>query len=182
MTPLDNALYGRLNRRIHMDDIQALLRNYTADELLPVLVSLLKTDNKRVADNAAWIMTHFSDSVLVQNRIALLSLKSLCMQTADTTLRRLLMTLFERIYTPQDPLDIAFLNHCLDGMSNPSVPVGTRALYMKLAWQQCQLHTDLQAEMLALLHFMDRETDLSPAVACVRNHILKSASRSEING
>ena len=103
------------------------------------------------------------------------TMKSLCMQTADTTLRRLLMTLFERIYTPQAPLDIAFLNHCLDGMSNPSVPVGTRALYMKLAWQQCQLHTDLQAEMLALLHFMDRETDLSPAVACVRNRILRSA-------
>ena len=94
------------------------------------------------------------------------------MQTADTTLRRLLLTLFERIYTLQDPLDIAFLNHCLDGMGNPSIPVGTRALYMQLAWQQCQLHTDLQAEMLALLHFMDRETDLSPAVACVRNHIL----------
>ncbi len=167
-----NALYGRLNHRIHIGDIQTLLHNHTADELLPVLVSLLQADNKRVADNAAWIMTHFSDSVLVQNRIALLSMKSLCMQTADTTLRRLLLTLFERIYTPQDALDIAFLNHCLDGMSNPSVPVGTRALYMKLAWQQCQLHTDLQAEMLALLHFMDRESDLSPAIASVRNHIL----------
>ena len=86
MAPQDNALYGRLNHRIHIGDIQTLLRKHTADELMPVLVSLLQADNKRVADNAAWIMTHFSDSVLVQNRIALLSMKSLCMQTADTTL------------------------------------------------------------------------------------------------
>ncbi len=28
MAPQDNALYGRLNRRIHIDDIQALLRNH----------------------------------------------------------------------------------------------------------------------------------------------------------
>lgn len=172
MAQLDNALYGKLNHRLHIGDIQSLLRNHTADELLPVLVSLLQTDNKRVADNAAWIMTHFSDSALEQNRDYIWSLKPLCLTTSDTTLRRLLLTLFERVPTAQSTLDIAFLNHCLDGMSNPSVPVGTRALYMKLAWQQCRQQTDLQAEMLALLHFMDRETDLAPAVASVRNHIL----------
>lgn len=178
----DNALYGRLNHRIHSDDIQALLHSHTADELQPVLVSLLQTDNKRVADNAAWIMTHFPDSVLRQYKDCIWSLKPLFLTTGDTTLRRLLLTLFERVCTPQDPLDISFLNQCLDGMSNPSIPVGTRALYMKLAWRQCRQQADLAAEMLAILRFMDRETDLAPAVACVRHRILKSAPRSKING
>ncbi len=182
MASQDNALYGRLNHRIHIDDIQAVLHSHAADELLPVLASLLQTDNKRIADNAAWIMTHFSDSALRQNKNYIWSLKPLCLTTNDTTLRRLLLTLFERVPTAQSTLDIAFLNHCLDGMSNPSVPVGTRALYMKLAWQQCRQQADLQAEMLALLHFMDRETDLAPAVASVRNRILKSLPHNEING
>lgn len=177
-----NTLYSRLNHRIHSGDIQALLHSHTADELLPVLVSLLQADNKRVADNAAWIMTHFHDSVLRQYKDCIWSLKSLALTTHDTTLRRLLLTLFERVYTPQDPLDITFLNQCLDGMSDPSIPVGTRALYMKLAWQQCRQQADLASEMLAILRFMDRETDLAPAVACVRNRILNSVPRSRING
>lgn len=182
MAPQHDALYSRLNHRLHIGDIQALLHSHTTDELLPVLVSLLQTDNKRVADNAAWIMTHFTDSVLRQNKNYIWSLKPLCLTTGDTTLRRLLLTLFERVCTPQDTLDIAFLNHCLDGMSDPSIPVGTRALYIKLAWTQCRQQAELASEMLEILRFMDRETDISPAVACVRNRILNSAPRSKING
>lgn len=177
MPSLDDGLYHRLNRRMHIDDILEILYLYQEDEgFVRALSGFLTSDNKRIRDNAAWVMTHFDTEMLERNKEYILSLKSLCMETTDTTMQRLLLTVFERLYTPQDTLDIAFLNYCLDGMGNPSLPVGTRALCMKLAWRQCRQRAELKTEMLHILRFMERETDMSPAVACVRNRILGMAS------
>ena len=173
MSPCYDVLYQQLNRRIHIDDMGKITCLYQENEdFVRALSALLLSDNKRVRDNAAWTMTHLDLDMLARNKACILSLKPLCMETADTTLQRLLLTLFECVCTLQDSPDIAFLNYCLAGMVDPSLPVGIRALCMKLAWRQCQQQEDLKTEMLQILHFMDRETDLSPAVACVRNRIL----------
>ena len=57
-------------------------------------------------------------------------------------------------------------------MKNPNVPVGVKALAIKLAYAQCRHYRELLDEFDATLQLLDEE-NLPPALRCVMNKILK---------
>lgn len=175
----DSALlYKQLNRRLHPADLQVVAYETQVGNTERQLVDLLYSEEKRVADNAAWILTFVSRDKEKQNVLApyLQELAELCMQTKDGSLQRMLLTVLHDIPATDATLNTAFLNFCLDTLSNPTTPTGIRMLCIKLAYRHCGQYPELLSELVALLQFMDRET-LSPGVACIRRKILRKHCR-----
>ena len=160
-------LYKRLNQRLHLQDAQALARENTERAHLRKLTTLLHSEEKRVADNAAWILTFVSRDKEKQKALVpyLQELAELSMQT------EMLLTILHDIPATKATINTAFLNFCLDKSSAPTTPTGIRILCIKLAYRHCALYPELLSELVTTLQFMDREM-LSPGVACVRRKIL----------
>ena len=79
---------------------------------------------------------------------------NLAMTTPDTSLRRLLLTLLERMTFEADSIRTDFLDFCLDGMQSLSQPPGVQSLCMKLAYKQCRLYDELLDELKVTLENM----------------------------
>lgn len=166
-------LYKRLNQRLHLQDAQALARENTDRAHLRKLTTLLHSEEKRVADNAAWILTFVSRDKEKQKGLVpyLQELAELSMLTENDSMQRMLLTILHDMPATKATINTAFLNFCLDKSSAPTTPTGIRMLCIKLAYRHCALYPELLSELVTILQFMDRET-LSPGVACVRRKIL----------
>ncbi len=178
MTITDTTtLYKQLNRRLHLPDVQGLVCGNAEQAYSRDLTRLLHSEEKRVADNAAWVLTFISRDKNRQDVLVpyLQELAELCMQTEDDSLQRMLLTILHDIPATKATQSIAFLNFCLEKLSDPTTPTGIRMLCIKPAYRYCIEYQELLSELVALLQFMDRET-LSPGVACVRNKILEKHS------
>ena len=171
-------LYKQLNRRLHLEDLHSLAYETPIGNTERQLVDLLYSEEKRVADNAAWILTFVSRNKEKQNALApyLQELAELCMQTQDESLQRMLLTVLHDMPATDATLNTVFLNFCLDTLSNPTTATGIRMLCIKLAYRHCGQYPELLSELVVLLQFMDRET-LPPGVACVRRKILRKHCR-----
>lgn len=171
-------MYRQLNRRLHLADLQVLAYGDTNHEYLRTLINLLHSEEKRVADNAAWVLTFISRDKKRQNALMpyLQELAELCLQTEDESLLRMLLTVLHDLPATDATLNTVFLNFCLDRLSDPTTPTGIRMLCIKLAYRHCGQYPELLSELVVLLQFMDRET-LTPGVACVRRKILRKHCR-----
>lgn len=165
------ALCQYLNRRLHAADLQYLM-HITDENYQRQLASFVHSPEKRIANNAAWILSHISerDSVVLQPFLP--DFVELSMQTDDDTLRRLLLTVLHNTSSGEVTQNATFLNFCLDRLTTPTTPTGIRATCLKLAYRHCRLYPDLMQELIGILQFMDREP-LPPAITCLRNKILK---------
>lgn len=166
-------LYKRLNQRLHLQDAQALAWENTDRAYLRKLTTLLHSEEKRVADNAVWILTFVSRDKEKQKALVpyLQELSELSMQTKNDSMQRMLLTILHDMPATKATINTAFLNFCLEKSSAPTTPTGIRMLCIKLAYRHCVLYPELLSELVTILQLMDREM-LSPGVACVRRKIL----------
>lgn len=169
------ALRKILSQKLTEEDLFEITFHTQGIEDTPAkraLYNLLFDEDKRVSDNAAWVLTHFdlySNMWLYPRQHELMDE---AMRTSSSTKRRLLLTLLLR--QPFSTTDILtdFLNFCLKHMLLTSEPTAIRVLCMKLAYEQCKLFPDLLAEFREELEIM--EPDLLPAaLKTARRNLLK---------
>lgn len=170
-------LRKRLSGRIHEDDIHELCyltQGEHNNKKKEMLYSLVFDDDKRISGNALWVFTHFD---LANNEWLYGKQDELtdrAMTVADTTNRRLLLTLLNRQEFSEESLRTDFLDFCLGRLLVASEPPGIRSLYMKLAYKICRHYPELLEELRTTLDMM-LETS-SPAIKTTRKNILKSIS------
>lgn len=169
-------LRNKLSGRLHENDIREIcsfVQSPTDDSKKKELYRLLFDADKRVADNAAWIFTHFDTS---NNRWLHAKQDELideAMKTTSDTKRRLILALLLKQPFYEENIRIDFLDFCLSRMSSANDPIGVKALCMKLAYEQCQYFPELRSEFKAALEIM--EPDLLPmALKTSRNNLLKT--------
>ncbi len=86
-------------------------------------------------------------------------------------IRRLLLNTLLHLPVPK-PINVAFLDFCLNGMLSPAETVAGQAVCMKLAYAICLKEPELMGELEAYLENMEPEY-YTAAVQCARNNILK---------
>ncbi|MBR1785099.1 MAG: hypothetical protein IJ760_06660 [Bacteroidales bacterium] len=132
------------------------------------LFEALHSADTTEARNAAWALTQLppSDNTLIAARRN--DLADIATTTTDTSLRRMVLALLERLeWTPAD-VRTNLLDFCLDRLSDPAEPCGVRALCVKLAHKQCHHWPELLNELGQTLSAMDADA-LKPGLRhCVK--------------
>ena len=135
-------------------------------------------DDGRRSRNAAWALTHLAATdahLLVDHRTPL---ADLAIATADTSLRRMAMTLLVHMEWTIDDIRTDLLDCCLLRLADPAEPYGVRALCAKLAWAQCRHYAELRAELQQTLTLIEPHT-IGPGLRNTRSKVLKAIQSTQ---
>lgn len=147
----DNEILQRLRESFGGAEVRALAKEVPCS----LLLTCLDDADIRVARNAAWVLTHKPLSeirMLPPDRLI-----DLALTTSDTSLRRLVLCLVEKLPMSQEEMRTDLLDFCLLHMRLPQEPPGVQALCMKLAHSMCSPYPDLVREFQETLSIMQPE-------------------------
>lgn len=164
------TLFERLSGRIHEHDILEIL--YYAQEDSAVARHLYEAvfdEDLKIARNALWVLTWEQIDILLPKRSELVEF---VLKAEDVTLRRLTMTLLERMPWEQEDVRADFLDFCIERIISPTEKPGVRSLAIKLTYAQSRYYPELLLELRTVLDSI-AEYPLPPAVKCSRKNILK---------
>ncbi len=156
-----------LSDRISGGDARALAGGDFKEELF----QLLFDEDKRISDNAAWVMTHLpksADAWLAEHQNSLIDE---VMHTESTTKRRLIMNLLERTPFESDSIRTDFLDFCFNIIFSEQ-PIGVKSLAIKLTYAQSKYYPELLEEFNTALQMMEPEV-LPAALKHLRGKMLK---------
>ena len=127
----------------------------------------------RVARSALWGLTKATDKELSQLQILLDELINQAMHTEHSSVRRLTLSIIERLKLTEDNLRTDFLDFCLNHMVAGDELPGIQTLSMKLAYRMCNFYPELKEEFKQTLEAMEISY-YKPAVKGLRAKILSS--------
>lgn len=164
----------RLSCRIHENDILEILYHcQESKEFSDEIAACAFDEDTRVASNALWVLTwdRIERAVPLRDNLVLTALS-----TSHVTIRRLCLTLLERMEWGKADLRVDLLDFCLVKAIAESEPPGVRALCIKLGFSLCRHYTELVEELKMTLDTMAGRP-LSPGVACARKNVLKKMEK-----
>lgn len=165
---------------MHIEEIKAIARRAHSDAAFREgLFSALQGDDHTEAVHAAWALTHLPKED--NNHIAYHreELTHKAISTLDTSLRRITLSLLERIdWTVADPDDVPqyyveLLDFCMEHLTRAEETYGVRSLCMKLAYSISLPYPELLGELRQSLLLLE-PTELGAGVRCTRNKLLKA--------
>ena len=153
---------------VHIDEMTALAQSAHRDaEIREQLFQTLFEQNGEASKNAVWTLTHLPDSDNVYINAHRDELVGLALVTHEIPLRRMTLTLLERLEWEQDDIRTDLLDFCLEHMMLVDEPYGVKALCIKLAYLQCRYYPELKEELRQCLLLME-PTELGAGVKHTR--------------
>lgn len=129
------------------------------------------SEDYRVARSALWGLTKADKKELSQLQVLLEELVELAMHTENSSVRRLSLSVVERLEITEDDLRTDFLDFCLEHMASLDEFPGIQSVSMKLAYRMCKFYPELTEEFMRTLEAMQIDY-YKPAVKGLRNKIL----------
>lgn len=163
---------------VHIDEIKALAQSAHRDaEIREQLFQTLFEQNGEASKNAVWTLTHLPDSDNVYINAHRDELVGLALVTHEIPLRRMTLTLLERLEWEQDDIRTDLLDFCLEHLLRSEEPYGVRAMCVKLAYYQCRHYPELCGELYRTLTMME-QTDMGSGLRHTRGKIMKLLSQN----
>lgn len=163
---------------MHIGEIKAIAQRAHENETVREgLFGDMLGNDRDEAVHAAWALTHLpkeDNGHIATHRETLVRQ---AITTGDTPLRRITLTLLERIdWTAANPDDVpeyyvALLDFCMEHLMMPEEPYGVRSLCMKLAYTLSLPYPELQEELRQSLLLIE-PSELGAGVRHTRNKIL----------
>lgn len=159
---------------MHIGEIKAMARQAHDDAAAREgLFEALQDYDRDESVHAAWALTHLPKEDNIHIAAHREELVMLATTTPDTSLRRITLSLLERLEWDVEEVRTDLLDFCLEHLLLPDEPYGVRALCIKLAYKQCRHYPELCGELKQCLLLME-PTDLGAGVKHTRNKILKN--------
>ena len=165
---------------LHIDDVKAIAqRAHDSATVRESLFAAMHGDDRDEAVHAAWALTHIPKADNRHIAAHREELVALAINTEDTSLRRITLTLLERIdWTVTDKDDVPryyvdLLDFCMEHLMMPEEPYGVRSLCMKLAYTLSLPYPELLEELRQSMLLIE-PTEIGTGVRHTRNKILKS--------
>ena len=169
---------------MHIGDIKTIAqRAHESATVRESLFAAMQSDDRDEAVHSAWALTHLpktdNDYIAVHRE----PLTKLATTTADTSLRRITLTLLERLEWQVENTDetpeyyVALLDFSFEHLMMIDEPYGVRSLCMKLAYKLSIPFPELLDELCQSLLLIE-PTDLGRGVRHTRNKILKQLQQN----
>ena len=162
---------------MHIDEIKAMAHAAHADkEVREELFRAVGEDDRDRAVHAAWALTHLPSSdnhEIAAHREALVGV---AIGTTDISLRRITLTLLERLdWLADDKGEMYYvsrLDFCQSHMMLSDEPYGVRSLCMKLSYKISMPYPELREELRQSLLILE-PAELGKGVRHTRDKLLK---------
>ena len=172
---LRNQLVGR----IHVEDVRRIvdcMTNDDGDVIMKVLYHLLSDTDRRVANNAAWVLSCSDSKVMrfllrYQNQLI-----DLLIGTKDKSFSRMLFSILRRQTFEKSNLRTDFLDFCLNEIVNSNQAIAIRAHAIYVSYSLCKAYPELLNELFMMLQMLESES-LSPGLRHARNTIMSAIKK-----
>ena len=165
---------------MHVDEIKALASKAHCDESFRnVLFDAVLGSNRDEAVNAAWTLSHLPLTDIVHINTRRHDLVRIAMSTPDISLRRITLTLLERLDWNSESVDelpeyyVSLLDFCFEHLMMSEEPYGVRSLCMKISYKISRPYPELLRELYQSLLLIE-PSDLGAGVRHTRNKILQN--------
>jgi hypothetical protein len=163
-----------LGGRIHTVDIalwNVRMAQPDGQALRETFFRLLSDEDKRVSDNAAWVLSHARGVCRGYLADRQSDLIDMVMAAATATFRRLLLSILLKQTFRKETLRVDFIDFCMQGMADSRQSVGVRALCLYLSWAQCRHYPELVDELRMMIGMLDGET-MTSGLRCAKRRVL----------
>ena len=168
---------------LHIGDIKAMAQRAHEDAAVRErLFAAMLDDDRDEAVHSAWALTHLPKTDNPHIATHRERLTNLGISTPDTSLRRITLSLLERIDWTVSDIDnthdyyVSLLNFCMEHMMMIDEPFGVRSLCMKVAYKLSLPYPELMGELRECLQMIE-PTELGAGVRHTRNKILNTLCR-----
>ena len=174
-----NVLRNQLVGRIHTEDVRRIvdcMANDDGDVIMKVLYHLLSDTDRRVANNAAWVLSCSDGKVMrfllrYQNQLI-----DLLIGTKDKSFSRMLFSILRRQTFEKSNLRTDFLDFCLNEIVNSNQAIAIRAHAIYVSYSLCKAYPELLNELFMMLQMLESES-LSPGLRHARNTIMSAIKK-----
>ena len=174
-----SVLRNQLVGRIHTEDVRRIvdcMANDDGDVIMKVLYHLLSDTDRRVANNAAWVLSCSDGKVMrfllrYQNQLI-----DLLIGTKDKSFSRILFSILRRQTFEKSNLRTDFLDFCLNEIVNSNQAIAIRAHAIYVSYSLCKAYPELLNELFMTLQMLESES-LSPGLRHARNTIMSAIKK-----
>jgi len=174
-----SVLRNQLVGRIHTEDVRRIvdcMANDDGDVIMKVLYHLLSDTDRRVANNAAWVLSCSDSKVMrfllrYQNQLI-----DLLIGTKDKSFSRILFSILRRQTFEKSNLRTDFLDFCLNEIVNSNQAIAIRAHAIYVSYSLCKAYPELLNELFMMLQMLESES-LSPGLRHARNTIMSAIKK-----
>ena len=174
-----SVLRNQLVGRIHTEDVRRIvdcMANDDGDVIMKVLYHLLSDTDRRVANNAAWVLSCSDSKVMrfllrYQNQLI-----DLLIGTKDNSFARILFSILRRQTFEKSNLRTDFLDFCLNEIINSNQAIAIRAHAIYVSYSLCKAYPELLNELFMTLQMLESET-LSAGLLHARNAIMAAIKK-----
>ena len=173
------VLRNQLVGRIHTEDVRRIvdcITNDDGDVIMKALYCLLSDTDRRVANNAAWVLSCSDSKVMrfllrYQNQLI-----DLLIGTKDKSFSRILFSILRRQTFEKSNLRTDFLDFCLNEIINSNQAIAIRAHAIYVTYSLCKAYPELLNELFMMLQMLESES-LSPGLRHARNTIMSAIKK-----
>ena len=173
------VLRNQLVGRIHTEDVRRIvdcITNDDGDVIMKALYCLLSDTDRRVANNAAWVLSCSDSKVMrfllrYQNQLI-----DLLIGTKDKSFSRILFSILRRQTFEKSNLRTDFLDFCLNEIINSNQAIAIRAHAIYVSYSLCKAYPELLNELFMTLQMLESES-LSPGLRHARNTIMSAIKK-----
>ena len=174
-----SVLRNQLVGRIHTEDVRRIvdcITNDDGDVIVKALYCLLSDSDRRVANNAAWVLSCSDGKVMrfllrYQNQLI-----DLLIGTKDKSFSRMLFSILRRQTFEKSNLRTDFLDFCLNEIVNTNQAIAIRAHAIYVSYSLCKAYPELLNELFMMLQMLESES-LSPGLRHARNTIMSAIKK-----
>ena len=174
-----SVLRNQLVGRIHTEDVRRIvdcITNDDGDVIMKALYCLLSDTDRRVANNAAWVLSCSDSKVMrfllrYQNQLI-----DLLIGTKDKSFARILFSILRRQTFEKSNLRTDFLDFCLNQIVNTNQAIAIRAHAIYVSYSLCKAYPELLNELFMTLQMLESET-LSAGLLHARNTIMSAIKK-----
>ena len=174
-----SVLRNQLVGRIHVEDVRRIVDCITNDDgvvIVKALYCLLSDSDRRVANNAAWVLSCSDSKVMrfllrYQNQLI-----DLLIGTKNKSFSRMLFSILRRQTFEKSNLRTDFLDFCLNEIVNSNQAIAIRAHAIYVSYSLCKSYPELLNELFMMLQMLESET-LSAGLRHARNTIMSAIKK-----
>lgn len=174
-----SVLRNQLVGRIHVEDVRRIVDCMANDDyvvIVKALYCLLSDTDRRVANNAAWVLSCSDGKVMrfllrYQNQLI-----DLLIGTKDKSFARILFSILRRQTFGKSNLRTDFLDFCLNEIVNSNQAIAIRAHAIYVSYSLCKAYPELLNELFMMLQMLESES-LSPGLRHARNAIITAIKK-----
>ena len=174
-----SVLRNQLVGRIHTEDVRRIVDYMINDDcvvIVKALYCLLSDTDRRVANNAAWVLS-CSDGKVMRHLLRYQNqLIDLLIGTKDKSFSRILFSILRRQTFEKSNLRTDFLDFCLNEIVNSNQAIAIRAHAIYVSYSLCKAYPELLNELFMTLQMLDSES-LSPGLRHARNTIMSAIKK-----